>query len=291
LILVLAIEGFTMTIILSHFQAQVLLEARQAGRTTISVSPDLGLTTIEVAIEPKHILFPDSTHLSWAFIAEIHENKNTCFTLENGDLQKVQAFSEFTNRFCSLMPTESAPTLLIAGFPMHRIKDTDPYRDTQAKIRSIKPIIGNVLDTTTGLGYTAIEASRTAQQVITIELDPAVLEIARLNPWSKALFDNPAITQRRSDSFEEIRCFENGAFTRIIHDPPTISLGGDLYSGEFYRELFRVLARGGRLYHYIGDLDSKLGHRVAKGAVRRLQEAGFTKARPIPQAFGLVAYK
>jgi hypothetical protein len=93
------------------------------------------------------------------------------------------------------------------------------------------------------------------------------------------------------DSFEEIEKLDSGTFARIIHDPPAFSLAGDLYSGEFYRELFRVLGRGGRLFHYIGDLESKSGRNVARGAARRLAEAGFSRVVRRPEAFGLVAYK
>jgi hypothetical protein len=176
---------------------------------------------------------------------------------------------------------------------MHRIKGVDPHRDTQRKIRTLAPVAGRVLDTCTGLGYTAIEASKQAavEQVITIELDPTVLEVARLNPWSRSLFENPKIQQVVGDAFEEIEEFEDGRFTRIVHDPPMFSLAGELYSGEFYRHLYRVLARKGRLFHYVGDPDSRSGRNVTRGVVRRLQEAGFGRVVRKPRAFGLVAYK
>jgi predicted methyltransferase len=180
---------------------------------------------------------------------------------------------------------------LISGIPMHRIKGVDPHRDTLQKIKTVAPVVGHVLDTATGLGYTAIEAAKAAKRVVTIEIEPAVLEIARLNPWSRALFESPKIKQLVGDSFEEIQKFEDGLFARIIHDPPTFSLAGDLYSGEFYRQLWRVLRSGGRLFHYIGDLESKSGRTVARGAVRRLKEAGFSRVARRPEAFGLVAYK
>jgi predicted methyltransferase len=70
-----------------------------------------------------------------------------------------------------------------------------------------------------------------------------------------------------------------------------LSLAGDLYAGEFYRHLFRVLRRGGRLFHYIGNLESKHGHRVAPGVVRRLKDAGFARVVHCPAACGLVAYR
>jgi predicted methyltransferase len=118
-----------------------------------------------------------------------------------------------------------------------------------------------------------------------------VLEIAHLNPWSRSLFENPRIQQLVGDSFEQILGFEDGAFARIIHDPPRFSLAGELYSGAYYRHLFRLLRQRGRLFHYIGDLDSRSGRNVAKGVVRRLQEAGFSRVVRKPRAFGVVAYR
>ena len=44
-----------------------------------------------------------------------------------------------------------------------------------------------VLDSGTGLGYTAITASKTADKVITIEFDENVIKISRLNPYSQDL--------------------------------------------------------------------------------------------------------
>jgi predicted methyltransferase len=276
---------------LSYIQAAQLLDARRSGRSTGTVSLDLNLTQTEVTLCRHHVTFPDHQDLGWSDIEEIAVTTNTCFVVEEGRLRRIQSFSPVTNRFCSLFPTDSAPTLLVAGFPMHRIKGTDPYRDTLTKIRAVRPVLGEVLDTATGLGYTAIEASRTADHVVTIELDPTVLDIARLNPWSQRLFDTPNISQLVGDSAEVIRSLGDGAFSRVIHDPPTFSLAGDLYSGAFYRELLRVLAQGGRLFHYTGDLNSSVGGRVAKGVVRRLREAGFARVQPRPRAFGVVAHK
>src|SRR5262249_52292897 len=130
----------------------------------------------------------------------------------------------------------------------------------------------------------------TAAEVVTIEIAEAVLEIARRNPWSRDLFASPKIVRIDGDSFEAIREFDDGSFDRIVHDPPTLQLAGELYSEEFYRQLRRVLRRGGRVFHYIGDLNGPTGHAIAKGAARRLGEAGFAKVVRRPEAFGLVAY-
>ena len=278
-------------IVLSHQQITPILGAQQRGEGTVSTSLDLGLTRIEVSLKVERVVFPDGQWLSWESLEAISESETGCFVVENNEAIKIQRFSEFLGRAYGLMPTERAPTLLVSGIPMHRIKGTDPQRDTLAKIRAVAPITGRLLDTCTGLGYTAIEAAKTAELVVTIELDPTVLEVARLNPWSRTLFEHPRIEQVVDDAFDAIQDFEDESCSRIIHDPPMFSLAGELYSGEFYRHLYRVLARKGRLFHYVGDLSSRSGRNVVKGVTRRLEEAGFSRIVRRPGAFGVVAYK
>jgi predicted methyltransferase len=277
--------------VLSHFQTDVLLAAREASRSSVLVSPDLGLTEVEVVIDAAGARFPAGHTLDWDAVQEIHNTTNSCFLVQGGRAGRIQLFSELTNRLYTLMPTGGAPTLLISGILMHRIKGTDPYRDTREKIRALGSISGQVLDTATGLGYTAIEAARYADAVLTVELDPAVLEIARLNPWSRPLFENERILQSIGDSFDVVEKLGDGSFSRVIHDPPTLSLAGHLYSGAFYGELHRVLSRGGRLFHYVGDPDSRSGRSTTRGVIQRLQEAGFSRVERRPRAFGVMAQK
>jgi predicted methyltransferase len=278
-------------IVLADVHLEAARDAYRAGKASASISPDLGLTTVEVALDAAGIRLPSGRVLAWSEVEAIAREAERCFVVEEQGLHKAQLFSETTNRVCSLMATRTAPTMLLSGIPMHRIKGTDPYQDTLSKIRTVKPVVGRVLDTATGLGYTAIEAAKTAEEVVTIELDPAVLELARLNPWSRPLFNQPSIVQMVGDSFDLVQELGEGSFSRVIHDPPAFGLAGDLYSGAFYRELYWVLGRGGRLFHYIGDPDSKSGRNVARGATQRLQAAGFRRIRPRPEAFGLLAYK
>ena len=281
----------TGAVVLSFTQARPILAARQQGRSSVTTSLDLGLSTAELALEAGGLVLPSGERLAWEHVEVIAAAESSCFVVEAGAIRKIQAFSELTNRHYSLYPTGGAPTMLVSGLPMHRIKGTDPYRDTLSKIKAASLTRGRVLDTCTGLGYTAIEAAKIAGEVVTIELDPAAQVIARQNPWSRGLFDNPNITQIIGDSFEEIERFEDASFTRVIHDPPTFALAGELYSAEFYAQLHRVLKPGGRAFHYIGDLDSKSGGRVARGVVERLQRAGFARVVERNEAFGVVAMK
>ena len=278
-------------VILSHFQAEKLLETRKAGSTTAVISTDLGLSTLSVELTEYGVnLKPDLT-LGWEVVHSIAGSPSSCFVIQAGEAQPIQFFSEETGRVYSLYPTAGAPSMLVSGIPMHRIKDTDPHQDTLEKIRAVRPVVGQVLDTATGLGYTAIQVARTAGHVTTIELDPVVLNVCQLNPWSQELFNNSRITQLIGDSFDVVMEMESNRFTRVIHDPPAFSLAGDLYSGEFYRQLYRILKNTGRLFHYIGDLESSSGQRVTRGVARRLDEAGFKNITRRQDAFGLVASK
>jgi len=278
-------------IVLSHFQAGQILAARENGQPVVKVSLDLNLTESEVRLQPEIVLFPAGEHLDWKSLEEISGNEVACYAVMENTAKAIKGFSEFSGRVYGLMPTDSAPTMLISGIPMHRIKDTNPHQDTLQKIKAVAPIKGDVLDTTTGLGYTAIEAAKTARRVVTIEIDPTAQEIARQNPWSQALFGNPKITQLIGDAFDEIEKFEAESFSTIIHDPPMFSLAGDLYSLVFYQQAFRVLKHNGKIFHYIGDPESKSGARVTAGVIRRLQEAGLKRVARAPRAFGVVAYK
>jgi predicted methyltransferase len=278
-------------IVLSPSSVRPLLEGRSRGESTVETSLDLGLTRSVVCLRPEDVMLPDGQKLSWEKIESVASEHPVCWLVRGNDCEKIQFYSEEFDRFYSLMPTERAPTMLVSGIPMHRIKGIDPHEDTLRKIRSVAPVTGRVLDTTTGLGYTAIEASRTASEVVTIELDPTALEVAKRNPWSLELFIRPNIRQLIGDAAEQIEGLDSARFARIFHDPPTFRLAGELYSGAFYRQLYRVLQSGGRLFHYIGDLESRTGSVVAKGSVRRLQEAGFSRVDRRPETFGLVAWK
>jgi predicted methyltransferase len=278
-------------VVLSHYQAKQALDAYRSGKGVVSISLDLGRSIFELILLDHELLLPGGSTLEWGVIEKIAESTSGCYVIEDGVPHMVQFYSEETDRVYSLYPTQGAPTMLVSGIPMHRIKDTDPHQDTLEKVRAIKPVVGQVLDTATGLGYTAIEAARTAEHVTTVELDPAALKVCQLNPWSQELFDNPKIIQLIGDSYDVVAGMESGSFTRVIHDPPAFNLAGDLYSGVFYKELYRVMRNHSQLFHYIGDPESKSGRSVTAGVIRRLEQAGFMQVRRAPRAFGVVAVK
>jgi predicted methyltransferase len=276
--------------VLSHIQATSLLAARRQAEQTAVVSLDLGLSRVEVWLTERGAVAPNDEVITWADLARIERDAPTCFAVQEGVARKIHRFSSMLNRPYTLIATAGAPSLINAGFTMHRIVDVDPWEDTRRKVRALGATHGTALDTATGLGYTAIALSETAR-VTTIEIDPLVLEVARLNPWSRALFDNPRIEQRIGDAAEVVASLDDEQVAAIMHDPPTVALAGALYGAAFYRELFRVLRRGGALFHYVGNIQSRQGATVARGVQRRLHEAGFNAVTPRPEAFGILAHR
>ena len=264
--------------ILTHYQAKQLLEAKKKGQKDLDVSLDLDFlkTKADVKIEKDIFIFPDGQYLDEKQLKKIIKNDTTCFLISDNSILKIQLFSEQTRKFYKLVPTKDAPTIEISGIRMHVTKDLTPLEDTRKKIESISPIKGNVLDTCMGLGYTAIMSSKYADSVITCEKDENVIEIAKLNPWSKELFENKKISILKADIFEEIKFFKNEMFDVVIHDPPRLNLASLLYSFQFYKQLHRIMKKDGKLYHYTGNPGSKFRKiDLARNVGERLRKAGF----------------
>lgn len=185
----------------------------------------------------------------------------------------------------------TAPTIEIDGIHMHRILNVTPWEDSRIKVKLLSIRKGcRVLDTCTGLGYTAIWALKMgAGEVLTVEKDVSVLEIACFNPWSRRLEDNK-VTIIVEDALKVVKRLAGESFDRIMHDPPRLSLAGELYGLEFYRELYRVLKPRGILVHYTGQPGHKSGKNIMAGVKNRLEKTGFM-VKKAPKALAVIAYK
>jgi len=277
------------TLLLSSYQALALLAAKAKGKDKALSTADLGCSKAWPALSEEGVTFEGYAEVPWHTVEFLARQEQKVFLVEGDMVEAVNVFSETTRWVRSLAATKGAPTVLVSGKPMHRMKDFDPWEASKASVKALGPVRGRVLDTATGLGYTAIMEARAAREVVTIELDPAGIEIARLNPWSKELFTNPKITQVIGDSAEVVAKLPSSHFEAALHDPPTVPLAGALYGEAFYRDLLRVLMRNGRLFHYCGDPNSGLGAKVTEGVIKRLAQAGFSTVRRVPEAFGVTA--
>ncbi len=272
-------------IILSHFQASEILDALNQGKKEVISSIDLGKNEAKVKLGKGKVIFYNEDKTEEIYEKDLQyiiKNDKICFILRDGNLNKIQLFSAETNNFYKIYPTSlnTAPTIEISGIRMHNVKNTNPWKDAKDKLSLIKPTIGRVLDTCMGLGYTSINAAKTADFVETFEKDSNIIEIASYNPWSKDLFNNDKIKILKGDIFELITKLKDNSFDRVIHDPPRFSLSGSLYSEEFYKQLYRVMKPKAKMFHYTGNPGKlRRGKDIVAGVIKRLNNAGFRNVK------------
>ena len=294
--------------LVTAFEARRCAEARERGDDRASVSFDFWKTPrVEATLAPRGVEATIETSdggtrdvfIAWEDVETMAADERGVYEPANqedwttGGFRKVVRYSDDTNRAVSLMPTGDGtwPTALIAGFSMHRFGvGVDPKEDTEKKLASAGPIRrgARVLDVCTGLAYTSCVAfEKYGARVTTIELDRTMTAMCRMNPHSRPLFEG-GIEQLYGNGADVVKTLPDAEFDVIVHDPPTFSLAGELYSTEFYAELKRILKSKGRIYHYIGDPKSASGSGVAAGVVRRLKEIGLDAAIDY-DAHGIVA--
>jgi len=276
--------------VLSGFHLSEILKYQNE---TFDISLDLGMSKGKITKEENYIIFPDGQKLDIDIIKKANKRSNhDCFLLENSSLYFIYIFENQTAYKLYEPHIDYPPTLWINGSVMHTISVSNPIEDVKNKVKVLGEINGEVLDTCFGLGYTAIELKNAgADKVYTYEISKAVLEIAKVNPWSKEAFDSNKILIHNSDIIPAIKQFPEEKFSFILHDPPNIKINGDLYSLAFYKELYRVLERNGTLYHFIGGGRIPREYKVdyTKGVIKRLYTAGFRKV--VKSYRGVVAYK
>jgi predicted methyltransferase len=271
-----------------------LLTLQVADKILEGVSPvslDLGLTEVDLTISKDRVKLPDGNVIFVKDLEKIaHARNNVVHFLEKGIVYQVAIFD---GHFYKLVPTSNAPTLEIDGIRMHRTKNTTPILDAIEKVEAIKIRGGRVLDTCSGLGYTAIKSlENDVDLVVSIEVKPSVLRIASINPWSNALFTDKRVNLLIGDVFTLVDFFPNDFFSHIIHDPPRLTHSGRLYGREFYCKLFRILSAGGNMFHYTGEPGSKFRRlHINKGVARRLRLSGFKNTKYIKKIFGITCEK
>ena len=253
--------------------AEKLLEARTLGKRTVEISLDLRRSTQAVELSGEGALV-GGILVKWDELEKVSERERDIYAVESGGLKPVSIASRHFYKLV-LVKWGAPPTLEIDGIHMHRVLDVTPAEDAEMKVRLLGGIrCRRVLDVCTGLGYTAITALRKgACKIVTIEKDENVLEIARLNPWSRELADD-RVELKLGDAFEVVSEYDE-AFDAVIHDPPRFSLSGELYSLEFYRRLAKALKPGGRIVHYVGQPGVHKGRKIWKGVLDRMRKAGF----------------
>lgn len=272
---------------LTKFNLPVILSALENNNSFVEISPDLNLSSVLIRLEKGGVSL-GGKFFSQNDLIELSKRLTGITLIENGVSEKLEIFA---GSFLKLKPTIFAPTVEIDGIQMHRTKDMDPWEDSRRKVSNVVKPGDNVLDTCSGLGYTAIWAVKLgAERVTTVEKNSSMLEIRKKNPHSEPLNDSKII-RVLGDIYHLIESYKDCSFDSIIHDPPRFSLAGELYAKKFYDQLHRVIKITGRIFHYIGDPYSKgRGRSFVEGVVKRMLTAGF-KIKTDKENFGIIGEK
>ncbi len=209
-------------------------------------------------------------------------------------MEEFKEIKFFNKHFYKIVKTAGWPTIQIDGIQMHRMRKLTPELDAVKKVEALNPPVGAlVLDICTGLGYTSIFLIQRNCRVITIEKDENVLYLAKQNSYSKPFFENlveediPPFGKIKlivGDAKDVIKTFKDCQFEYILHDPPKFNIAEELYSNEFYINLYRILKPKGRILHYIGS--PKVRYKnvdIIGNIIKRLKNAGFKKIEPISE--------
>lgn len=269
--------------------AKLALAAIAKGLTSVRLSTDLNISEQDFAVNAEGLILDEDNQLSLADLKKMVKKTGRIYLCSDGEMDPLEDRSV---GYYKLAPTSGAPLLEISGVKMHISKGTDPFTSASEMAQQAVSKGDRVLDCCSGLGYAAIAAHRLgASEVLTIELSPEVMGLRAQNPWSQDL-GNDGIVQKQGSSYELIQTMAATSFDAVVHDPPRFSLAGELYSEEFYREIFRVLRQGGRLFHYTGNPHViKTGSSFVDGVIRRLKAAGFKNVKKVEHLMGVSAQK
>jgi predicted methyltransferase len=258
-----------------------LIRGRNAGKTVVQESFDLGLSSEPVSLSSG----------CWTWRGRDFPYLERCKerTVYFWDTDEFRPVSRFSGSLIKLVPTTwGPPTFEIDGIKMLPTAQVSPYEDAARKVALIDPAGKTILDTCGGLGYFAAWCLRgNARKIVSYEINPDVIWLRSLNPWSPQIEDGRLVLEN-ADVHTAIGSLASGSFDAVLHDPPRFGIAGELYSQTFYNELARVLKRKGRLFHYTGT-PNKLtsGRDVPQEVAARLRRAGFSTELRIDGVFGV----
>ena len=246
-----------------------LCSARDAGDDTLDCSMDLGRTSARVVLRPTEW---NVSGTSYPYLEACKDR--TIYYWAAGSFTPA---ARYEGSLIKLVPTEwGPPTFEIDGIKMLPTAKVSPYEDARNKVALIRPHGKVVLDTCGGLGYFAAWClAEKAAQILSFEINPNVIWLRSLNPWSPKA--EGALTLTLGDITAEIGRLPTGSVDAALHDPPRFGIAGELYSQQLYGELARVLKRGAGLFHYTGTPNKVArGRDLPNEVATRLRRAGFS---------------
>ena len=169
---------FNLALIITKKEAEIVLKSLPGD---LMISLDLGKSLSNIKIKENSAVI-GTEEIGFDELKKIKEG--ACYAVENSSIKKIAFFSEDTNFYYKLVPTQDWPTFTLSSTPMHMHTKTSPKRNAESIVGLADIRNCYVLDTCCGLGYTAIISSKKAKKVFTFEKDKNVLAIAMVNPYS-----------------------------------------------------------------------------------------------------------
>ncbi|OLS22868.1 MAG: Polyamine aminopropyltransferase [Candidatus Heimdallarchaeota archaeon LC_3] len=247
------------------FEIQNALRIKKDSILNISLDLNLSISSIQILHSSNQFILPSGEIID--FPKKYKDKTKICYAIENNQIFPLKFFNDRMKFFYKLVPTSNRPILTVSATPFHK----KPFLDF-IETMSLK---GKVLDGGTGLGYSAIIASKTADKVITVEWDSNILLMGTYNPYSAELFNNDIIELIEDDITEYISSCENKIFDFIIQDGGMPKSSGTFFSYSHATELFRVLKPKGRLFFYLPQHGKTKGRDFGAEQIERLKNSGF----------------
>jgi len=268
--------------------ADIAINAIQNGHRSVSLSCDLNLTIVTLRITGSELILDNESVITLKQLEQISKTKNRIYVHDGTELRQLEIRDA---EYIKLVPTQTAPYLETSGVKLHISRGISPFESAGRMAESVVKKGSMVLDTCSGLGYSALRSAKLgAKQTVTVEISADILQLRSENPWSSGLYNDDSIIQKHDDITSFIRTCETDSYDAIIHDPPRFSLAGELYGKSFYQELKRVLKKRGMLFHYTGNpYRIKHGNSFVSGVTKRLHEAGFKKVLQEKELMGVKA--
>jgi predicted methyltransferase len=269
---------------LSSNELKIINEANRSKVNTINISLDLGVSIHKILVRDDSSILIDDEIIPLPNMSLLKNDQRTILKYSNGIWNKWQLYEKKSNKFYKMVYTKPGkpPTVEISGIKMHVTQGSDPIIDTNNKILSFRSLRGFVLDTCLGLGYTSIAAGSLNQieHIYCCEFDKNIFQLCSENPWSQDLFSKKNIYPIIINVVDFLKLIPDNFLNIIIHDPPRFSLAPALYDITLYQLFFNKLKKGGEVYHYTGNPNTRTRKNpLYLETISRLKDVGFRKVK------------
>jgi len=247
---------------------QKYLIAKKENKSSFEISLDLGITKTICPIGEFSAILDKCPKIRNEDIMYWDKKKEEGFKLQIANENGIFSLRKDKN--------ENKPILYINAVKMNVSKDKgiDGYNES---------VIGNlgikksdiVLEVCTGAGYKTLLLSEKAENVVSVEKSKEVLELMKYNPYVCGLLKKKNVKIINDDATSYVKTVKE-KFTKILHDPPTFKFAPELYTVEFYGDLYGLAEQGCILFHYTGNPGTKFrGKDIVGATIERTKQAGW----------------